>query len=410
MKKAFLCLILIFVACTKEEYRFPAEWEKHESIWLAWASFENIKGRSSTEVQMNIIKELAPFVKIDLLVETEKQIDEVKKSLADKKISDSHITFHVIPHEDLWMRDMGAIFLKNERTKTLKVADFSFNQWGYSKELTPDDAVDRIIAKKLNLPLVKTKLIAEGGGWETNGSGVLMTTESVMFQRNPNMSKTEIENELKNALNMKKFIWIKEGVPEDRQATLGKLPDGSFTPITTGGHVDEFVRFVKEDTILLAEIKEEEINGNEILKEGRRVLEETYEVVSKATDLNGKPFKIIRLPSPELLYETISDEDEVFKILQSFEFKDGSKLVKGKKEKIILATSYMNFLVTNGVVIMQSYYKEGRPKIILEKDLEVKKILQSIYSDRKIIMINPENLNIGGGGIHCITQQQPSLE
>jgi agmatine deiminase len=188
------------------------------------------------------------------------------------------------------------------------------------------------------------------------------------------------------------------------------MPDGSFTPITTGGHVDEFVRFVKEDTILLAEISEEEAKKSEILKEGRRILEETYEVVSKATDINGKAFKIIRIPTPDLLYETISDKDEVFKTLQGFTFDDGSKLVNGKKEKIILATSYMNFLVTNGVVLMQSYYKQGRSKSILEKDLETKKILQSIYPERKIIMINPENLNLGGGGIHCITQQQPSLE
>ncbi len=409
MKKVFLCLIMILVACEKEEYRFPAEWEKHDSIWLAWASFENIKGRSSTDVQMNIIKELAPFVKVDLLVQSDKEIEIVKNKIAEKKIPTSHITFHVIAHEDLWMRDFGAIFLKNDKTKTLKVADFSFNQWGYSKELTADDGIDVAIAKKLNLPITKTKLIAEGGGWETNGQGVLMTTESVMFQRNPILSKEKIENDLKSILNIKKIIWIKEGVPEDRQATLGKLPDGSYVPITTGGHVDEFVRFVKEDTILLAEIKEEEVKGNEILKEGRRVLEETYKIVSKATDNNGIPFKIIRLPTPELLYETISDEDEVFKTLQSFEFKDGSKLIKGKKEKIILATSYMNFLVTNGVVLMQSYYKPGRSKIFLEKDLATEKILQSIYPDRKIIMINPENLNIGGGGIHCITQQQPSL-
>jgi agmatine deiminase len=411
MKKVLFSLFLILIVnCSENDYRFPAEWEKHDSIWLAWASYENIQGRSSTDVQVDIIQALAPFVKINLLVQTEEQIQEIKNRFKNKKISIDPVSFHVIPHEDLWMRDMGAIFLKSKKNKSLKVADFSFNQWGYSKELTADDKIDSIIAKKMNLSIIKTNLIAEGGGWETNGQGVLMTTWSVMSQRNPNLSKEQIESELKKTLNVKKFIWVKEGVPEDRQSTIGKMPDGSFTPITTGGHVDEFVRFVKEDTILLAEISEEEAKKSEILKEGRRILEETYEVVSKATDINGKAFKIIRIPTPDLLYETISDKDEVFKTLQGFTFDDGSKLVNGKKEKIILATSYMNFLVTNGVVLMQSYYKQGRSKSILEKDLETKKILQSIYPERKIIMINPENLNLGGGGIHCITQQQPSLE
>ena len=407
MKKILLVLLLIFNCSSKNDFYFPPEWEAHSSIWLSWAAFENIKGRSTEQVQLQIIKELEPYVKIDLLVQNQDEIDKIKKQMLAEKIPSANLQFHIMPHEDIWMRDMGAIFLKNRKTKELKVADFKFNQWGYSKELTLDDKIDSQIAAKLNLNTVSTNLISEGGGWETNGNGVLMTTESVMLQRNPNLSKKEIEDELKKTLNIEKVIWFKEGVPEDRHSTFGKLPGGYFTPVTTGGHVDEFVRFVKEDTILLAEIKESEIGADLILKEGRRILEETYQVLLKETDSNGKPFKIIRIPSPELMFETIQSGDAVFTFLQDLKFKDGSKLDSTKKEKIILATSYMNFLVTNGVVLMQKYWKAGRSEIIKAKDEEARKILQEIFPDRKIIGIDAENLNIGGGGIHCITQQMP---
>lgn len=405
----FVLLNLFHCIPDIKEFRTPAEWEKQESVWLAWPVFDSIKGRHASDVTESIVRELASFIKVDLIVQDENEKTKIISNFNTKKIPFSHVRFHIAPHEDIWMRDMGPIFQVNGK-KERRIVDFNFNLWGYQKENSFDETVDRVIANNLGLPTIKANLFSEGGGVELNGNGIALLTEAVSFQRNPNLTKEQIEAEYKRVLNIKKIIWIKEGLPEDQHSTLGTLPGRYFTPITTGGHVDEFVRFVSTDTILLGEISEEEANTNPILKLGRTVLENAYKTLAKETDLEGKPFKIIRLPMPELLFETIGPGDGTYDFLKDLEFKDGTKIIAGEKIKIVLAASYMNYLITNGAVLIPKYWKEGRSEQIQKKDQAAVRILSQLFPDRKIIQINPENVNIGGGGIHCITQQMPAVE
>jgi len=204
---------------------------------------------------------------------------------------------------------------------------------------------------------------------------------------------------------VKKVIWINRGLAEDQQTFNGNLPGGIFSCAATGGHTDEFVRFVDSNTLLLAEVIPEERN-HPIGSISHKAMEEAFELLSKETDQEGKPFKIIRIPLPPLILETATPTDELYQFMQTIKYNDDTVLDGKSDVQFVLAASYCNFLVTNGVVLLPKYFKENRKELFRKTDEEARIILQKVFPDRRIIQIDAENINIGGGGIHCITQQE----
>ena len=166
-----------------------------------------------------------------------------------------------LPSIEIWARDMGPIFVETDQN-TLAIADFNFNSWGYSDTLNIDtkteELYDERVAKHFQLPVISSTMISEGGNREVNGRGTLITTEAVEMDRNPDMTKAEMEMEYKRLLGVKKIIWLKQGLVEDDHTFLGPITtlDGhkAYTVVTTNGHVDEFARFVNDSTILLAKM------------------------------------------------------------------------------------------------------------------------------------------------------------
>ena len=396
---------------TAADYSFPAEWEPHESIWLGWPAEEYVKSRPFADVQIEMIQALAGLVKVDLVVQTEDEAAKVKRLFGERKVRHDHVRFHAVPHTDIWFRDMGPLFVK-DRTGALAVVDFKFNLWGTAgsedKSARIDDAVDRTIARRLKLPTLASPLILEGGALEFNGRGTVITTEAVVFERNPKMSKAAAEAELKRLFNVRKIVWVKEGLAEDDSPIRGVLPGGLFT-LGTNGHVDEFVRFVDARTILLAEVTAAEAAADPVALISRQRLETAYEALSAASDQDGKSFRIVRVPAADPIINTVKPGDYVYdELITQYQFKDGTKIKKGEPIKLIAATSYLNYLVTNGVVLVPKYARPGRPASVGDKDEKVRRLLAETFPDRKIVQINAENVNLGGGGMHCITQQQPA--
>jgi agmatine deiminase len=391
-------------ATTNDElFSFPAEFERHEFVWVTWTSEVYMSGKPTDKVVVQIIKELYPFVTIKLVVESQPQLIKVKRILKENNIPDEQVSFIIIPNNNRWMRDIGPIFLKGDKGN-LKIVDFNYNFYGelptshpYSKEV---ERIDRVIAHKLRLSTIKSKLVSEGGDREFNGKGTMMAVEAVELQRNPGKTRDEIEKELLRVLGQKKMIWLKKGPAEDDKSSRGPLPGNIYTSTVTGGHIDEFCRFVDSNTILLAEVSAEERDANPISKISYARLEENYRTLCEATDQNGKPFRIVRVPVAN-------------HIIGEYKAKKGDSqyyggIKAGDQMKYLLAASYLNFLVTNGVVLVQSYWKEGRPASTKAKDETARRILQEAFPDRKIVQIFAEDVNHGGGGIHCITQQQPT--
>ncbi|HET6527825.1 MAG TPA: agmatine deiminase family protein, partial [Balneolaceae bacterium] len=296
----------------------PAEWEKHSATQLHWPSNpETWPGKRLEKVEqvyLDIIEALHLHEPIHLLVNDEKTKKRALDLLKERAINLQDLTVHVQPVNDIWARDCGPIFVrrKNGHKEEFAITDWDYNAWG--GKYPPFDADNRLpeyFASKYNMPRFETGMILEGGSIETNGDGVLLTTESVLLNpnRNPNLSKDEIEQRLKDYLGIEKIIWLKQGLEGD----------------DTDGHIDDLARFLNKNTIL-AMVSEDPADMN---YERLRV---NLEILQKATNQQGEPFIIKTLPLPKTKIEGTTV--------------DGSEYVPA---------SYANFYIANGLVLVPLY-------------------------------------------------------
>ena len=360
---------------------------------------------------------------IDYIIHDIKDKDHIEKNLKERKnishqLIENNIRYHVIDHLDFWMRDNGPIFVIDRQAKQRKIIDFGFTNWTYykSNEIPSiiEEAVDRKIANLINVPLIRSSIISEGGDREFNGDGVLMMVEHVEMQRNRENNfenREQLEWEMKRVFgkSASKIIWLEtEGLVDDQCSYRGKIPGTNFYgSYGTGGHIDEWCRFVDEKTIMLAYVPD--FLNDCISVENRRRLEQNYELLKKATNVRGEPFTIIRVPVAPHVIHDVKKGDSVFDTLQEMTFEDGSVIHPDETIQFIIASSYLNFLVTNNTVLVAKYYREGLPQHVKETDEQVLKLFESVYPDRQIVQISTEALNMGGGGMHCITNQMPLL-
>ncbi len=424
MKKIALLLftatLLFSCADAKKETNLvvlnqPAEFDKQEALWLIWPPRNHKESESVEAVTLSIIEAINGTSDIVITCMNKELLYQAQETIKKRFGNQPRLTLLEIPSIEIWARDMGPIFVKTNQ-KTMAIADFNFNSWGYADTLNVDtkteEKYDERVAKHFNLPVISSAMISEGGNRELNGKGTLISTETVEMGRNPNMTKKEMEAEYKRLLGIKKVIWLKKGLVEDDHTFLGPITtsDGTkaYTVVTTNGHVDEFVRFVNDSTILLAQIDKSELN-DPIAFENNKRMEENYKILSKATDQDGKPFTIIRMPLPGTIYNTLQPGDYVYDFIKTLDYKDGNKFPAGKTVKVMAALSYLNFINTNKVIIGQSIWREGMPVALKLKDEKAAQVLKAAFPDRKVIMIDALAVNLGGGGIHCISMQQPAL-
>lgn len=399
---------------TAPDFRFPAEFEKHEAIWLGWPVDEAKKGLSAVPVYVEIIEALVSTVKVRIAAQHEEEKREILTLLEEKGVSIEKVEIFCIPHNDIWFRDMGPIFLVNGNGE-MCVQKFGFNAWGYEAPNAPGIILDRmvpdLVAEARGLDLRDAKMISEGGDREFNGKGTMITSEAVEFQRNPGKSRDELEREFKKIFNLEKVIWLKKGLYEDDLPFNGLLPgpDGVrdvMTCFATGGHIDEYCRFVSEDVVLVCEVTEEEAGADPIARVNRERLEENVAILRNAVDQDGKPLEIERIPTPAPLFCTMRKGDGVYDAYCE-KYGDGFIYPLGDSIKVVAASSYNNFLITNGAVLAPCYWRPGLPEVMEVKDRQAREVLAKLFPDRKIHTLDARALNFGGGGIHCITQQEP---
>jgi len=188
---------------------------------------------------------------------------------------------------------------------------------------------------------------------------------------------------------------------------MNRVTGGIFPCGGTGGHLDEYARFVGPQTILLAEVLPEDRN-HPIGRISHDNMEENYKILLNERDQDGEPFKVIRMPMPPLLTHFIVPSDDVYKFFhENLNFQDGTTLDNESGFDMVVAASYCNFLISNGVVLVSKYSKGGKSPRFQETDDIAKKILADLFPDRKIAQIDAYNINLGGGGMHCISQQEP---
>ena len=396
-----LCTFCFSLTCCltndKKEYFVTSEFEEQEYIWLSWVESGFLGGEPFYYTALNAIMEITPYCKVRLFYGLQNNLtkEQLEKRIYQKLIESNVDTSRVkLFYNDQYygaIQDPGPIFLRSTKGE-FALADFKFNH--------PDkrtEWIDKNVASKLNLPTISSDMISEGGAWQTNGKGIMLLVESVELDRNKSMTKQQIENEYKRVLGVKKIIWLKNGLKEEE---WGKLDNGLFG-IGTGGHVDEFCRFVDESTLLLTEVSEGARNRSEIERESYERMEANFEILKNSTDQDGRPFNIIRIPTAELMtkqivYSSLSDTEKYW-------FENATK----DTVEFYLASSYTNFVIANGVVVTAKYWTEGLSDEIAIKDAEAKRILEMAFPNRKIIQIDCMPLNHDGGGLHCHSRSEP---
>jgi agmatine deiminase len=400
-------MLLSFILLGASSVRVPAEWEAQQSVWLSWPRYDNVRDMPVAPVTAELAAKLSATVGVDVLVSDDRMGQDAASLIQRSGGNLDRVRMHVSTNNEIWIRDFGPIFMTVDG-KT-RVGTFRFNYWGYStpqsKESKDEDAVDERVASMLGLPTRPSSLITEGGNHEFNGKGLMMAVWAVEAQRNPGKSKNQVASEFRRAFGVKKVVWLPFGVMEDDLTFRGPLPGGVYTCITTGGHVDNTARFVNENTVLLAEVTEKEASRSPIARESRRRLEADLKALQGMRDLNGKKLTIVRMPSPELNLREIGPGDGVYDFISALKYQ--TRFPKGKRVKAVAAASYMNFLITNGQVITSAFWKPGRSQLVRQKDELAQAILKRMFPTRTIVAIDVEAVNWGGGGIHCITQQQP---
>ncbi|MBI3622454.1 agmatine deiminase family protein [Candidatus Pacearchaeota archaeon] len=341
-------------------YSMPAEWETHDATWLAWPhdteTFPN-RVNKVEKAYMNMIVALHKNELVNLFVTDLKMKVRVTKFLKQKDVDLQRINLHVWDYADVWFRDYGPIFVLDKEKKQIAFVHWIFNSWGAKyKDLMKDTQIPSIMNNILQLNNFKPGIVLEGGSVDINGKGTLLTTEQCLLSRNrnPHLSKDEIEKFLINYFGVSNIIWIKSGISGD----------------DTDGHIDNLARFVNPRTILCAFEEDES-------EENYPALKENYEILIKSTDQDGKKLKVVKMPMPPVICTT----------------------VRGKKTR--LPASYLNFYVANKVVLVPTF-KHKNDRLAL-------RIIQDHFPGRKVVGIDCTDLIYGMGAIHCIVQQQPAV-
>lgn len=435
MKKllSFLIAALVVFACNTKKYErpaetfyMPAEWEQHDAVWLGW---EKDSLRGYYPAVANIIKTLAQNVTVKIAFNNDTLLQKAKAYLASQGVDSNMYKTYIMPGERYWIRDHGAAFLVNGKGE-LGVADFAWNSYGYpgflvlkyendmdsvnkyyaigNEKRLKTATVDSQMAVSEGAKILKTDVIHEGGAIEVNGAGTLILCEATVFQRNPGIKKEYIETEMKRVLGVSNIIWMKKGLADDPQNFFRRIA-GNYFGGGTGGHTDEFVRFANANTILLAWVDEKEKDLNAINQMNYERMNENYNILKNAKDQDGESFNIIKVPLPDLITKKILAREKIDSAEVTFDvevksFIPSEKPKAGNTLLRVPASSYMNYLVTNGLVLLPTYTAMGSSK---EKEARVLKIFEAQFPGRKIVFIDAIMQNWSGGGIHCSTQQQP---
>lgn len=334
-------------------FRFPAEWEKHESTWLSYPHNENSwPGKIETIFpSYNLfVKHLAEHETVNINVEDEAMKERIEEQLGELEAKMQNIRFHFFRTNDAWCRDHGPAFVVKANQKA--IVNWDYNAWGGKYPCAEDNLVAMKIANALELEAFHPHIVMEGGSIDVNGSGTLLTTTSCLLNpnRNPQLSQAQIEEKLCQYYNVENIIWLSDGIEGD----------------DTDGHVDDLTRFVASDTVVTA-VEENKDDEN------YAPLQENLSLLNKARLENGKQLNVVELPMPSAV---VWDD-------------------------MRLPASYANFYIANGIVVVPTYRCKND-----ERALEV---LQAVFPDREIVGIDSTDIIWGLGSFHCLSQQEPAL-
>lgn len=336
----------------------PAEWAPHVGTWFTWPRPEGIsfpdKYDTVPPVYARLVAELLRVEEVHINVWDAEMEARARQLLKANGAPVEKVQFHHFPSYEPWCRDHGPIFLvrENNGRRERAIVDWGYNAWGGKyPPFDLDDAVPQHVARYRGLPLFSPGIVMEGGSIEVNGAGTVLTTEACLLNpnRNPHLTKEQIEGYLKDYLGVQQVLWLGEGIVGD----------------DTDGHIDDISRFVDPKTIVTVVEEDRSDENYEILRENLRRLQ-------LLRDLDGSPFRIVPMPMPGVV----------------------------EHEEQRLPASYANFYIANQVVLVPTYRAKN--------DQAALEVLQGLFPDRRVIGIDSTELIWGLGSFHCISQQEPA--
>jgi agmatine deiminase len=353
-------------------YSFPPEWHPHTGTWFSWPRPEGISfpGKYHT-VPANLARimcEIQAREQVHINVPNENWAYLVRSQLAEHGCPTKNVFFHFIKTNESWCRDHGPAFvIRRRKMRTKKatkidgaIVDWGFNAWGGKyPPYDDDDAVPTRIAEEFKLPAFYPRrpngqsIVMEGGSVEFNGAGTVMTTTDCLLNknRNPGLSREQIEQYLKDYYGQRHVVWLTGGIEGD----------------DTDGHIDDLARFISPRKVVIAIEDDPKDDNDRVLRSARRQLD-------KLRDQDGKPFEIVEIPMPKPVTH------------------DGQRL----------PATYVNFYFVNGALLVPTYRDR-------KNDRKALAMLQSHLPKHKVIGIDCTELIWGLGAIHCLTQQQPKF-
>ena len=337
-------------------YSMPPEWAPHRGTWLSWPhKEESWPGKfgpvPGTFAEMVRILAAGEEVHINAGAGVEAAARDALRSAG---VGLTNVFFHANPSNDAWCRDHGPCFIQRRVGGKVEEAiiDWGYNAWGGKyPPFDLDDVIPTRIGAEYGIPVFHPGIVMEGGAIDVNGAGTLMTSESCLLNknRNPQLSKAEIEGYLRDYYGVTHILWLGDGIAGD----------------DTDGHIDDMTRFTDARTLVTAVEPDPADENHEPLRENRRRLD-------AMRDQDGRPFRILELPMPPALYQ---DDQR-------------------------LPASYANFYIANGVVLMPGYHPPT--------DAKARAVLAQAFPDREVVVIDSVDLVWGLGSFHCVTQQWPA--
>ncbi len=337
-------------------YSMPAEWETHEATWISWPRRDGQSFPGSYDLVVpTLVKMATALAESEILrinISSQEQEGEVR-GLLSKVAPMERVEFHHNPTNEPWCRDHGPIFVKRTSPPSIAVNDFGYNAWGGKyPPFDADDIVPTRIARHYGLPLFEPGFILEGGSVEPNGDGTLLTTESCLLNpnRNPSLSRGEIEQGLCDYLGVNQILWLGDGIEGD----------------DTDGHVDDITRFVSRDTVVTV-VEPHQGDPN------HAPLSENLERLREMRLADGTPLNVLEMPMPPRI----------------------------DREGLRLPASHANFYIANTSVLMPSFGGDS--------DAVAADLLAGLFPTRMIRSMDCRELIWGLGAFHCLTQQQPTV-
>jgi agmatine deiminase len=339
-------------------FRMPAEWTPQDVIWLSWPLKPGAWPDCRAAAEQAYAEFAAAISRFEAVCINCAQTAQqgAGEALVRAGARLDRIEFFDHPTNDTWCRDHGPVFVQQRDTGEVAITDWGFNAWGGKFPAWDlDQAIPARIAAALGLRRFAIPLVAEGGGLEVNGEGVLLTTESVLLNpnRNPGLTQTQVEILLRGALGVEAICWLKSGLECD----------------DTDGHIDTLARFVAP-TAVVTVVSTDPNDPNRVALERNRADLARFRLP------DGQRLDLVPLPQP-----------------------DAIRLPGWRLE--VLPATYANFLILNGAVLVPTYRQPAH-------DRQALRTLAQCFPDREVIGLDCRDLVLEGGALHCLSQQQPA--